>query len=124
MLHYNPYSFAPRIVKNDKISVFKNSTVKEVSGFVGNFVTTISNNGEDKTVEHGAIIVATGGIEYEPTEYLYGENERVITQLEFDEKMYSNELDPATKSIVMLFPILLLSANHSVIANKLPLTPG
>ncbi len=91
-----------KVDENDKISVYMNSTVTDVSGYVGNFVTTISNNGEDKTIEHGAIIVATGGIEYEPTEYLYGENDRVITQLEFDEKMYNNELDPATKSIVMI----------------------
>jgi heterodisulfide reductase subunit A len=91
-----------KVNENDKISVYKNSTVKDVSGFVGNFETTISNNGEEKTIEHGAIIVATGGLEYEPTEYLYRENERVITQLEFDNKMYTNDLDPETKSIVMI----------------------
>ncbi|UCE74040.1 MAG: CoB--CoM heterodisulfide reductase iron-sulfur subunit A family protein [Methanomassiliicoccales archaeon] len=95
-----------KIVENveasDKISVYKNTTVKDVSGYVGNFVTTLNQNGEEKNVEHGAIIVATGGVEYKPTEFLYGKNDKVLTQLEFDNIMYNNEINPQAKTVVMI----------------------
>jgi heterodisulfide reductase subunit A len=87
---------------NDRIKVYTSTNVKEVSGYVGNFETVMDQNGEDVTIEHGAIIVATGGVEYKPKEFLYGENDRVLTQLEFDNKLFSNALDPDTKTIVMI----------------------
>ena len=66
------------------IDVYKESSIKEASGFVGNFETTISQNGTDIALKHGAVVVAVGGKEYEPTEYLYGQDERVLTHLELD----------------------------------------
>ncbi len=35
-------------------------------------------------IAHGVMLVATGGEEYKPTEYLYGQNPRVMTQKEFE----------------------------------------
>ena len=66
------------------IDVYKESGIKEASGFIGNFRTTISQNGADIALEHGIIVVAVGGKEYKPTEYLYKEDERVLTHLELD----------------------------------------
>ncbi|MCK4389450.1 MAG: CoB--CoM heterodisulfide reductase iron-sulfur subunit A family protein, partial [Desulfobacterales bacterium] len=66
------------------IDVYKESGIKEASRFVGNFRTTISQNGADIVLEHGIIVVAVGGKEYKPTEYLYKEDERVLTHLELD----------------------------------------
>jgi heterodisulfide reductase subunit A len=91
-----------KVISNDKIIIYKNAIVKDVAGYVGNFKTILTQNGEDKKIEHGAIIVASGGVEYKPTEYLYGKNDRVITQLEFDNKLYKNELDPNTKTVAMI----------------------
>ncbi len=91
-----------KVEANDKITVYKNTVIKNVSGYVGNFVSTLDHNGEEKTLEHGAIIVATGGIEYKPTEYLYGKNEKVLTQLEFDNILFNNELNPKAKTVVMI----------------------
>jgi heterodisulfide reductase subunit A len=79
--------FIKEIDSNDKIHVFTNSTVKDVSGYLGNFKTLIDHNGKEKEIEHGTIIVATGGNEYKPVEYLYGKNKNVMTQLEFEEKI-------------------------------------
>ncbi|UCE36750.1 MAG: CoB--CoM heterodisulfide reductase iron-sulfur subunit A family protein [Thermoplasmata archaeon] len=87
---------------NDKIKIYKNTTVKDVNGYVGNFVTTLDQNGEEKEIEHGAIIVASGGAEYQPKEFLYGKNDKVLTQLEFDNILYNNELDPNAKTVVMI----------------------
>ncbi len=91
-----------KVNANDKITLYKNTVVKDVSGYVGNFVTTLNQNGEEKTVEHGAIIVATGGTEYKPTEYFYGKTDKVLTQLEFDNKLFNRELDPNAKTVVMI----------------------
>jgi heterodisulfide reductase subunit A len=76
-----------KITSDKKIQVFTNSTVKDVTGYIGNFKTIVDQNGEEKEIEHGIIIVATGGLEHKPKEYLYGKNDKVMTQLEFEEKL-------------------------------------
>jgi heterodisulfide reductase subunit A2 len=66
------------------IEVYTESSIKEAAGFVGNFETTISQNGSDISLKHGAVVVAVGAEEYKPAEYLYGEDKRVLTHLELD----------------------------------------
>jgi len=81
-----------KVGQNELIHVYKSAEVKEVSGYIGNFTTKVSIEGEERILEHGVIIVATGGREYRPLEYSYGENERVITQLELEEKLATGSL--------------------------------
>ena len=83
------------IEQNNLIHVFKHSAIKEIAGYTGNFKTTIKSNdgiADEKVIEHGVIIVATGGEEYKPKEYLYGEHDRVITQQELEEKLATNSI--------------------------------
>ncbi|UCE75542.1 MAG: CoB--CoM heterodisulfide reductase iron-sulfur subunit A family protein [Methanomassiliicoccales archaeon] len=89
------------IDSDEKIHTFTNSTVKDVSGYVGNFKTVIDHNGEDKEIDHGIVIVTTGGQEYKPSEYLYNKNENVLTQLEFEEKL-AKEGKVDANTIVMI----------------------
>ncbi len=93
-------SVIDRINSNPKISVYTNCQVAEVSGYIGNFSTRLTNG---ETIKHGATIIATGGQEAKPTEYLYGQDSRVITQLELDEAIAANssQLRDA-KNIVMI----------------------
>ncbi len=75
---------------NKLIQVFLNAKVENVSGYVGNFKTTVTQNtGSEarKELEQGVIIVATGGEEYRPNEYLYGKDHRVLTQLELENRI-------------------------------------
>jgi heterodisulfide reductase subunit A len=88
------------VTNNDKIKIFTNSKLKEVEGFVGNFKTTLDANGTDEVVEHGVVIIAVGGHEYEPKEYLYGQNPNVMTQRELESKLVKGEFN--TKSVVMI----------------------
>jgi heterodisulfide reductase subunit A len=83
-------SLVARVKENKNIELFTQAKIEKVEGFIGNFKTTISTNGTSKEIEHGAVIVATGAKEYKPTEYLYGKNERVITQLELEQKLAVN----------------------------------
>ena len=61
------------------------------SGYVGNFVTKVKSRGMVKEIHHGITILATGAEEYKPREYLYGEDDRVSTQLELGEKIANRE---------------------------------
>ena len=73
--------------ENALIQVFTGATVKDTAGFIGNFKTVLSVNGKDQTIDHGAVIIATGAKERKPDEYLYGEDERVLTHLELDQRI-------------------------------------
>ena len=80
-----------RVQKNKLIDVYTNAELKEAAGFVGNFKTTITSDSGDVTLEHGAVIIATGGQEHKPNEYLYGQDERVLTHLDWDSAMANKD---------------------------------
>jgi heterodisulfide reductase subunit A len=87
--------------ENNKIHVHTNAEVVDVYGFVGNFKTTIKqHNGKESEIEHGIVIVATGAVEYEPTEYLYSKHPSIITQHELEEAIAKGEFK--AKSVVMI----------------------
>ena len=79
-----------KIKNNRLIKVFTGAEIEEISGFVGNYKTTIkmqearSEKQEIVEIEHGVVIVATGAQEYKPAEYLYGKDPRVVTQRELE----------------------------------------
>jgi len=85
------------IGKNDKIHVHLDSTITQVEGFVGNFETTLSSNGDEFDLDHGVAIMATGAAPYEPDEYGYGKDDRIITALELDRKLIQN--NPSLKKL-------------------------
>ena len=76
-----------KVYQHPLIQVSHEATITNVMGYVGNFTTTVKSQGRVKDIEHGAAILATGAAEYKPTEYLYGENENVLTQLELEERI-------------------------------------
>ncbi len=80
-----------RVEGNDKIQVYKESEVTNVEGHIGNFKVAIKTADKENTAYVGAIIVATGASEYKPKEYLYGEHDDVLTQLEFERKLAEGE---------------------------------
>ncbi|MDI6792996.1 MAG: FAD-dependent oxidoreductase, partial [bacterium] len=70
------------------IEMHLSSELEETTGHVGHFTSEVRNQkSEVRRIEHGVLIVATGGTEYKPTEYLYGQDKRVITQLELEERL-------------------------------------
>jgi len=72
----------------EKIAVLTKTKIKEIKGYVGNFKTTVCvKNDKEEKIDHGVIIVATGGNEYTPTEYLYGHDNRIITQRQLEERL-------------------------------------
>jgi len=93
-------SIINEVMENEKIHVYLNTEVADVNGYIGNFKTTLNHNGEKKLIEHGIVIVATGAIEYEPTEYFYGVNEEVITQHELEERLANGKFNAKTIAMI------------------------
>jgi len=82
-----------RVNAHPRIKVHTGCEIVEVGGYMGNFVSKLSNG---ETVKHGATIIATGAVEHRPTEYFYEQDENILTQLELDEKIAAG--DPAVKN--------------------------
>jgi heterodisulfide reductase subunit A len=96
-------SLVKRVKSDPKITVLKGSRVRAIEGFVGNFESTVSKDGRDEKVRHGVVIVATGLVPTQPKEYLYGKDERVMTQLGFEEELAIHpEKAGAMKNVVMI----------------------
>jgi heterodisulfide reductase subunit A len=92
-------SLAQAVRSHPNVRVHLSTTVKDVSGYIGNFNVTLSDG---QVVKVGSIIVATGAEELKPEGlYGYGKLENVLTQLELEERMEKGVLgDP--KTIVMI----------------------
>jgi heterodisulfide reductase subunit A len=94
---------ARKIYQNPLVHVITDGNITDVSGYVGNFSTTVQSEGITGQIKHGAAVLATGGSEYKPTEYLYGEDERVLTQLELERKIVNeNAKLIGSRSLVMI----------------------
>lgn len=93
---------ANKVNNHELITIFLNTTIDSISGNVCDFNTKISYEGSTREVKHGVIIVATGAKEYEPNEFLYGQDERIITQSTFEKLLYTSKKVKDLKSIVMV----------------------
>lgn len=92
-----------RLKGHELVHIHTRAELLELKGVCGEFRSRIKVNGEEKVINHGAVIVATGGEELRPQEYLYGLDSRVLTLLEFEERM-GELVSPLTeiKNIVMI----------------------
>ena len=67
-------SLVRKVYQHPLIHVSHNASIKDVSGYVGNFITTVDTETGIKEIPHGVAVIATGAQEYQPTEYLYGQD--------------------------------------------------
>jgi heterodisulfide reductase subunit A len=88
---------------NSLIEAYLNGKVTGLRGQAGDFWAQIEGADGEREVEVGAIILATGAQEYQPKEFLYGKNRRVITQRELQQGLASGEIKPKEiRSAVMI----------------------
>ncbi len=73
------------------IAVHLDTTLENVEGFVGNFVSTLKTGEASKRIEHGVAIIATGAKPHVPTEYLYGKDVRILTHQELDRRFIAKD---------------------------------
>jgi len=81
-----------KVKGHKKIHLHLETAIDEVAGSLGSFKTKLSglNGAQPLEIGHGTVIVATGAQEYKPKEFLYGQDSRVLTQVELEEKISNN----------------------------------
>ena len=103
----NPQDLLNKIVKqvesNGSIHLYSETEVLGFEKKDGHYQTKIRHQNEEKVLDHGALILATGGKEVTPKEYLYGEDARVMTQRQLERMIHLNcERLKDVHSIVMI----------------------
>jgi len=92
------------VENNQLIHVFTNAQITSISGYIGNFSTNITYGKDNNSIdfEHGIIVVATGAKEYQPKEYKFGQDDRIISQTEFEKILFTTDKVKKLNSIVMI----------------------
>jgi heterodisulfide reductase subunit A-like polyferredoxin len=94
------------VAGHENVTVHLNTTLKETTGFVGNFDSVLqSSAGEgQEEVKHGVTIVATGAREYPPKTGEFGHGDsRVVTQHALVESLRDGKVDTGSlRSVVMI----------------------
>jgi heterodisulfide reductase subunit A-like polyferredoxin len=103
-IHPNDYlaKIVAQVENHPLISIHLDTQLTDMSGFKGNFNSSLASNGSTFTVNHGVVIVATGGVEYKGDEYGYGDDERIMTQLEFESYLTQDNNGIGASSVVMI----------------------
>ncbi|MCK5148969.1 FAD-dependent oxidoreductase [bacterium] len=98
-----------KIESHPRILVRKDTKIKEIQGYVGNFITTmdVGNSGSLEDHEHGIVVIATGANELKPDQYLY-DGEKTITQLELE-----NELEEKVKAYKKMKNVVMIQCSGS-----------
>jgi len=92
-----------QVYRHPSIHVYTEATISEASGYIGSFVTTVKSDRGKSVIKHGAAVLAIGADVYTPTEYSYGEDERVMTQVELEDKIArADEKVLNSQSVVMI----------------------
>ncbi|MGD2104573.1 MAG: CoB--CoM heterodisulfide reductase iron-sulfur subunit A family protein [Anaerolineae bacterium] len=88
-----------RVSEHPNVTVLLNSQVLQVDGYVGNFEVTVgaadSGSPTERSIEAGAVIVATGYDVFNPDrkpEFGYSDYPNVITSLELEERLANGNL--------------------------------
>jgi heterodisulfide reductase subunit A-like polyferredoxin len=89
-----------QVSKNSNITVHKESQIKKLKGNYGSYKLVFDENGDEKSITVGAIVIATGSESYQPNEFNYGENKNVVTQSELNKLI--SEKDFSYRKIVMI----------------------
>jgi heterodisulfide reductase subunit A len=90
------------VTSNENIEVFLKASVAGVDGFIGNFKTAIQSDGETKVLEHGVTVIACGAEEHKPDDYLYGQDQRVLTGLELQKKIKDGDAFKGCRTVVFV----------------------
>ncbi|OGQ06104.1 MAG: hypothetical protein A2026_10475 [Deltaproteobacteria bacterium RBG_19FT_COMBO_46_12] len=91
----NPQDLLSQLIKsvegNPSIHLYSEAEVLGFEKKNGHYQTKIRHQNEEKILDHGALILATGGKEIAPQGYLYGEDSRVVTQRQLEKMIHLND---------------------------------
>ncbi len=75
------------VAGHERVELHLAASIKDITGYVGQFKVILDESGAEKSIDCGVIIVATGAKELEPEGLYEYDGERVITQLQLEEKL-------------------------------------
>jgi len=78
-----------KVTAHPQIQVLTRSLIVGFSGFKGNFTTEVlvGPGMYERKIDHGVVVLATGATEYRPKEFLYGKDQKVVTQVELSKRL-------------------------------------
>jgi len=109
-----------RVQTSESINLYLDTEVASFTGSMGNFVTLLKGNGNKgkTTIAHGAVILATGGREYQPHEYLYGEHLDVLTHLDMDAALREGDVRLKTANAIVFIQCVGSRNNENPFCSK------
>ncbi len=85
-------------IDEEDIRVITSAKIEGIDGYIGNYEVTVN----EEEIEVDTIVLATGFQEIDPKDfYSYGEDDRIMTQLELDRSLKKDELEEP-KDIVFI----------------------
>jgi len=92
-----------KTTSHPNIQVLTQSLIVGFTGFKGNFTTEVlvGPGMYERKIDHGAVILATGANEYQPKEFLYGEDSRVMTQIELAGYLKENKVENINQVVMI-----------------------
>jgi heterodisulfide reductase subunit A-like polyferredoxin len=103
IVHTYLESLIERVTSHEKIQVLTRSLIVGFSGFKGNFTTEVlvGPGMYERKIDHGIVILATGAGEYQPKEYLYGQDARVMTQIQLAQRLEQEGADDMNRVVMI-----------------------
>jgi heterodisulfide reductase subunit A-like polyferredoxin len=92
-----------KVTSHPDIQVLTRSLIVGFSGFKGNFTTEVlvGPGMYERKIDHGVVVLATGATEYRPDEFLYEENENVMTQIELAQRLKENGAEDLERVVMI-----------------------
>ncbi len=97
-------NLAEQVMSHPLIHALTETIVVDHAGFKGNFETGLLHGPTmtSRKLKHGIVVLATGGEEFKPHGlYNYGEDDRVLTQMELEKKLTEKDL-PKVGRVAMI----------------------
>ncbi len=107
-----------KLESKENVNIMLNTKVKKSLGSVGNFVTTLVQDGQEIELKHAVTIIATGGEASTTDEYLYGKNEKVVLWSELSQRLASDpEFAKSLNSVVFIQCVGSRDNHHAYCSN-------
>ena len=91
-----------QVQKHPRIKTHLEAEIASIKGHIGKFHVALAKGGKNLEVTGGAIIVATGARQAKTTEFLYGQSDRVLTQVELEKQLHEKAWPAKGQNIVMI----------------------
>ena len=91
-----------QVQKHPHIKSYLEAEISGIKGHIGKFAVTLAKGGANFEVSGDAIIVATGAQAAKTTDFLYGKSDRVLTQVELEQRLHDKTWPANGQNIIMI----------------------